>query len=188
MSGSPAREERVPAFDLMGTGDDGAALPYDTRGLSEGMHSITVRATLSNGASIVKTALFEVDNVPAPTPTQSPPLNSQAGILVSSNSLRTGAANLAGAEIDGAVYIWAYPDDDLGMVSFYLDNPFMSGSPDRTEGIAPFDFAGTSWDGNAQAYDTRSLSDGAHAITIRVRQADGSEYVKSASFVVGNGS
>jgi len=126
--------------------------------------------------------------VSAPSPSATPDSNTdRAGVVFSYNPLRTGSNNLEGAEIDGVVYIWAYPDEGLHRVAFHLDDSGMAGIPHRTESVVPYDFEGTSWTGEAQPFDTRTISDGNHIITMMVTLPDGSEYVETASFTVSNG-
>jgi PKD repeat protein len=48
-SGPPRRIERQPAYDFEGTGGAGAAIGFDTTGLSKGIHIITARVTLMDG-------------------------------------------------------------------------------------------------------------------------------------------
>ena len=81
MSGSPMRTERIVPFDFEGTVSDGTANEFDTTGLSDGEHTITVRVAHTNGVIYVKHAVFTVDNAPVvegplppgePTPTPTP--------------------------------------------------------------------------------------------------------------------
>jgi hypothetical protein len=54
-------ERRAP-FDLAGTANDDSALPYDTRQLANGAHTVTVKMDLTDGTSTVITSNFSVGN------------------------------------------------------------------------------------------------------------------------------
>ena len=56
---------------------------------------------------------------------------------------RTSAVSLDSESVSGGMYVFVTPDTDVSQVSFYLDDPGMSGAPFSTDGSAPFDFAGT---------------------------------------------
>ena len=69
----PVRTETEPPFDLAGTAADGTAVPYDTKGLAEGSHSIKVVLTWTNGTTSSRRANFTVANGATTTPTTAPP-------------------------------------------------------------------------------------------------------------------
>ena len=68
----PVRTETEPPFDLAGTEADGTAVPYDTKGLAEGSHSIRVVLTWSDGTTSSRRANFTVANGVITTPTTAP--------------------------------------------------------------------------------------------------------------------
>jgi hypothetical protein len=200
----------VSTFDFMGTADDGQGLPFSTATLPNGKHRLTVKMNHADGSSSVKDALFEVNNTgsvlsPTPTPvsTSAPdatatPVSeptivaapsdpaSEAELVVSYNEYRTGSVALDGQTVNGDVYVWVYPDDGLYRADFYIDNPGMSGSPNKTEGAVPFDLAGTHWSGTSLPLDTNTLPDGEHTVTVRIWCPDNSTFIKHAAFTVQN--
>ena len=99
---------------------------------------------------------------------------------------RSAAATLAGATLADDVYVFTTPDAGIDRVRFWLDNPTMSGTPRKTEGNGPFDFAGTAADGSALPFDTNSISNGTHSITAALDLVDGTTQVVTASFAVSN--
>ena len=73
----------------------------------------------------------------------------------------------------------------VDQVQFYIDDTSLSGSPIRIENNAPFDLGGTSR-GNPNAFDTNTLSDGAHTLSLRILFSDGSAGTGTVSFNVDN--
>ena len=69
----PARTDESAPFDFAGSASNGTALPYDTKELSNGSHSIRVVLTWSDGTTSSRRADFRVANTGAtPTPTAEP--------------------------------------------------------------------------------------------------------------------
>ncbi len=60
---------------------------------------------------------------------------------LSLNPDRSAAIALEGATVSGDMFVFTGPDDDVDVVRFWIDDP--TGTPFRTESIAPFDLAGT---------------------------------------------
>lgn len=109
----------------------------------------------------------------------------------------TGTA-LNGATISGnPVHIWVDPTTNIlqdpnrvtPSVTFWIDDPTMSGPPYAvvannwagTEFAAPFDFAGS-----GLAWDSNSLANGQHQMTIKVVKTDLTTVVTTATFIVAN--
>ncbi|MBY5994266.1 kelch repeat-containing protein [Ferrimonas balearica] len=84
------------------------------------------------------------------------------------------------------MYIFYEPAQPLSQVKFFLDQG-TGGSSFQTENISPYDFAGTAGGGNGQPFDTNSLSDGSHFITVLVTPQSGDPFEAQASFTVDNG-
>ncbi|HEX2029454.1 MAG TPA: PQQ-dependent sugar dehydrogenase, partial [Nitriliruptorales bacterium] len=99
---------------------------------------------------------------------------------------RSAAGPLHGATVTGNAYVFTAPDTGVRRVSFWVDDPAMSGTPHRVEKGAPFDLAGTASDGTALPYDTTALSDGSHTVTAKVEPNKGTVEVVSATFTVNN--
>jgi hypothetical protein len=108
----------------------------------------------------------------------------QYELVFSDSSDRAAPMTLEGATVDKSLYAFVAPETDVETVTFYLDDPDMSGPPRSTEQNPPFDFNG----GNetvAFAFDTRNVSNGPHTITAVVDTTSGSTTVE-ATFTVDN--
>ncbi|MEX0763016.1 MAG: hypothetical protein WD333_11370 [Dehalococcoidia bacterium] len=108
-------------------------------------------------------------------------------LLVSTSPDRSGAQELDGASVSGDIYIFVAPESGTRGVSFWIDNPDMSGDPDQFEGRAPYDLAATAPDGTALPLDSSTLGEGSHSVTVHVQQAGRVETVVEATFTVGDG-
>ena len=96
---------------------------------------------------------------------------------------------LLGSTVQGNIYVFTLPEDNIKKVEFYLDDPGMSGGAIKVEGRAPWDFAGTvtSIPRHAEPFDTTTLLNGSHSIQARITQLDGAVVEISAHFTVANG-
>lgn len=106
-----------------------------------------------------------------------------AELMYSTSADRSSPVALDGATVSGDIYVFL---DDAGVEEavFYLDN---SASPAQTEGVAPLDFAGTdNATGKANPFDTTTLSDGSHTISVDVTKDDATTDSGSATFTVSN--
>ena len=107
-------------------------------------------------------------------------------LLASNSSNRSGPTPLDGSTVSGKIYVFTSPDtSDISRVRFYLDNPTATGTPRRTENIAPYDFAGGTTTA-ATAFDTATIADGSHSITAAVDLTSGTTEVVTATFTVAN--
>jgi hypothetical protein len=107
-------------------------------------------------------------------------------LLLSASADRSGAVPLAGASVTGDSYVFTGPDTGTKQVRFWLDDPDRSGSPDKVERTAPWDFAGTAANDLAIAFDTTQLSNGAHSITAEITLSAGGTEIVTAEFTVAN--
>ncbi len=108
-------------------------------------------------------------------------------LRVSETDIRTPSIALQGATLPavGSRYVFFDPGAIIySSVSFWLDNPAMTGAARRTESLAPWDFDGGSVT-NASATNLASLSVGTHSVTTRAIRADLSAFVSTAQFTVG---
>lgn len=108
-------------------------------------------------------------------------------VVYSTSPSRTNAVALNGKTVSGNIYVFTSPEGNTQSVSFYVDDPNRTGSPLRTESVAPFDIAGTFWDNTANPFDTTALSNGTHTITVVITLNGGSQKVVTATFSVNNG-
>lgn len=182
MSASPRRTEGTAPFDFAG-GTLSVANAFDTRTISDGVHTITAKVTTSGGTEVT-TAAFTVSNA-APPPPPPPPPPSGYALHVSASSDRSAPADLAGATRSGNVYVFTAPATETVQVRFYLDDPAMSGAPRRTENTGPWDFAGGTA-AAAIAFDTRTIANGGHSITAAIDTTTGRTSVVTSSFTVDN--
>ena len=93
-------------------------------------------------------------------------------LLSSSAANRSSPAPLQGKTVSGNIYVFLSPDTSVTQARFYLDNTARTGTPNQTEGIKPYDFAGTAGDGTASPYDTTKIANGQHTITVAVDVTD----------------
>ena len=160
-AGKPFRTESKAPFDLAGASGD--ADPLDTRGLKDGVHTVTAAFTLGDGGSYTATSTFLVDN------------GGEMGgaLLISPQPSRLKGALLEDAVLSGNAYIYLVPETRATRVTYYLDDPKRAGAPYRTENHAFFDFAGTLPGGLAGALDTKTLKEGRHTPSPRWSRAAG---------------
>jgi len=195
MSGSPFTTEKTAPWDLAGGNKDGTAKPYDTSRLSDGTHTVTAAVTLSGGGTEVVSAEFAVSNggeppppppPPSPPPPPPPPEPSSFGLYVSDAPDRSAPTELAGESLAGDAYIFVLPESGATQVRFWVDDPSMTGTPDKTEKGAPWDLAGGASNGTAHPFDTTELDDGAHSVTVAIDRTSGGTEIVSADFLVTN--
>ncbi len=105
----------------------------------------------------------------------------QYRVLFADNPSRTAPALLADAVVSGTIYGFIDPPSGLNQVTFLID-----GVQRQQENRAPWDLAGTAADGSGQPFDTSSLSDGPHTLTVRLALSDGSQSEQQLSFTVNN--
>ena len=106
-------------------------------------------------------------------------------LVYSTTSDRSNPQLLDEDVVQGDVHVFADPDDDATQVSYWIDDPTMTGQADRVDDAAPFDLIG----GDAQAadpWDTTSLSEGEHTVTILTEFTDQTTVDITATFTVDN--
>jgi hypothetical protein len=106
--------------------------------------------------------------------------------MVSAASDRSGAVSLEGATLAGNRYVFIAPDTGITRVSFYFDNPNMTGTPSKVENVKPYDFNGTASNDTALAWNTAQASNGAHSIKALISLSAGGSEIVSAGFSVNN--
>lgn len=158
-----------------GTTPTSFTVEADPTGLDPGVYNGSISFTAS-GFTSVAVPVELVVNAPA----------GDYDLVYSTSPNRGAPASLDGATVAGAIYAFTDPDAMVGQVQFWLDNPSMSGTATRTEGVARYDFAGTATNGNALPFTTTSLADGVHTITARMLLTDASVVVVTSTFTVAN--
>jgi hypothetical protein len=179
MAGQPRQVENNAPWDFAGGNSNGTARPFDTRTIANGEHTITVAVTLADASLAVAHARFTVANGTTPPPT------ADYALQVSTAADRSSPAALQGRTVAGTVYVFATPTTGSG-ARFWLDDTTMTGTPRTIENSAPWDFAGGNSNGTARPFDTRTLSDGMHTISVAVTQSSGAVSVAHAAFTVAN--
>jgi mannan endo-1,4-beta-mannosidase len=106
-------------------------------------------------------------------------------VLVSKSSSRTSAVSLDHAQVAGKLYVYLTPTSGLKKVSFWLDNAAMTGTATHVENYAPFDFAGTDSAGKAKPWDSTTVGDGNHAISIKI-ETSSAVSTMTVTFTVAN--
>ena len=172
MSGAAQRTDTAAPFDLVG-GDAVSAVPFATGDLSNGTHTLTARVTLPGSDIRTLTSTFEVDNAPP----------AEYNVRVSTQSDRAPSEPLDGATVGGDIYVFFAPEEGVSKVVYWIDDPSRTGTPARKEYKAPYDLAG----GNraaAEPFDTTTLTEGGHTITVRSKLLDGTLLVMHSVFTV----
>jgi len=168
-TGSPNQTENFAPYDFAGT-VSGNGRPFDTTTINDGPHSITAVVTAQNGTQSTVTAQFNVVNNPVTDPDE-PVDTSEFSLQTSSNPDRSGAIDLEAATTSDIIYIFLGFTNTPSQVEFFLDNADAVGTPNQTEGRAPFDFAGTGSGDVALPFDTNTIADGLHSVTARITTA-----------------
>ncbi len=106
-------------------------------------------------------------------------------LKVSSLANRSNAVPLEGAVLKSNAYVHVKPEQNISRVEFFIDR-LPGGTPDKTEGLLPFDFAGTATNGSALPFDTTARADGNHVIYALVTKADTTTAVLSGQFRIAN--
>ena len=145
-------------------------------GLSSGTYTGTITA---DAAGLLSGVLSVTLNVIDPN-------SSVYSLMLSDLPERTNPVLLEGQSVTGDVYVFISPESGISQVSFYLDDPGMSGDPIQTEGVGPYDFAGTANSGLGNPYDSSQLSDGLHEITAFIELTAGGSETVSATFSKGD--
>jgi hypothetical protein len=173
-SGTPENIETNPPFDFNG-GSVTNGWGYSTEGLANGSHTITAEVTTTTG-TVTTTATFTVDN---------PVVPDEFTLLYSDTSDRAAPVQLDGAVVGGTLYAFTKPDTAVASVSFYIDDPDMSGAPHTIENTAPFDLGG-GLVANSFGVATAGLGEGLHVLTAEITTTDTATTVIQAEFTVDN--
>ena len=171
--GNPRSLERFEPFDFAGSAGE-LANALETTQLSEGINTITAAIRYRNGKDKVVTSTFVVANRSS--------ADGKETILVSDSSNRADAKNLDNAVVDDDMYVFVVPKSEVESVQFFLNDDLV-----RTERYAFYDFATTSSDGKAEAFDTTQLPEGEHTIRAVLTRASGGKDTVEATFRVGEG-
>ena len=106
-------------------------------------------------------------------------------IMDSIQPTRSPASQLDGAKVSGTIAVFANVKSARS-VKFWVDDPYRKGTPIRRDTAAPFDLMGTAADGTAVLFNTGSLADGTHTLTIDANYSYSNNLVQSARFQVQN--
>ncbi|UZE94367.1 Kelch repeat-containing protein [Alkalimarinus alittae] len=107
-------------------------------------------------------------------------------IRISPEPSRSASVLLDGASLVGNTHIFVEStQDSTKQVRFYLDTS-TSTSPTKIENLGPYDFAGTHPDDSAIAFDTNTILDGYHTLTVELENNTGSIEVLESQFLVAN--
>ncbi len=107
-------------------------------------------------------------------------------IRTSPNSNRSASSLLSGSAVTGSAYIYVVSSQpNTTQVRFYLDSS-TSAPPTKIENLAEYDFAGTMVDGSARPFDSNTVLDGYHTLTVELEDRSGAVEVHEAQFLVAN--
>ncbi|WP_341936704.1 Kelch repeat-containing protein [Marinimicrobium sp. C2-29] len=148
----------------------------DSSALSSGTHNATITVSSSSLNPITIPVTLE--------------LNLSSGtydLMVSLSSDRSAADVLQGQSVLGDIFVFTAPDSGVSSVDFYLNDPGHAGSPYKKEGAAPYDLAGTAYNGSAQPLDTTLLAAGNYTVTAELKLSNGSLDYASGDFTLSGG-
>jgi hypothetical protein len=148
---------------------DGDGNTLDTTKLSNGTHSFTVTAYLTDGTTAESTVSATVSNGSAPV-TSSPTTTTSTSSSSVSQSISSGQT------LSGKVSWTASPSGTAKKVVFSID-----GSQKWTENQSPYVF-----DGDGSTLDTTTLSDGSHTFAVTAYMSDGSTASSTVTANVSN--
>jgi hypothetical protein len=152
---------------------DTLTISADATGLAAGFYVENV--TMDAGPGYLPTTLTVVLTVGA-----------SFDIQMSLFADRSNPAPLDRQTVTGDIYPFISPDAGVSQVSFYLDDPGLTGSPFTVENLAPWDAGGTASNGDALPYAATQLSEGSHTFTARIELSGGGTEVAHATFIVAN--
>lgn len=157
-------------------GTTGLALSFDVdaSGLAPGQHGATVFAT----APGYLPATVQITIVVAGSSVYS--------LEMSTDPALAGGVPLEGSIVSGDIHVFLDPEDNVKRVDWYIDNELATGNPDWVEQNAPYNLNGGS-PGSTNPFDTTTLGDGPHSITVVVKLLDGTQEVVPTFFEVLNG-
>lgn len=156
----------------------------------------TLQATITTMQAQISTLQSQVKAL------QNPPIPSFVYALsFSTSSTRTPASNLNGALVSGSIYVFSATAANIMndspanviSVSYWIDNPSMTGAALHTENVMPFDMLGSPGpgpgdvlSGPAYPWNSANAANGVHTITQKVTMSGGGVEVDTASFTVAN--
>ena len=171
--GNPYSLERFEPFDFASSSGD-SANALDTTKLSEGVNKITAAIRYRSGKDKVVTSTFVVANKSSS--------DAKETILVSDSGDRANARNLNNYVVNDDMHVFVVPKSEVESVQFFLNDNLV-----RTERYAFYDFASTSSDGTAEAFDTTQLPKGEHTVRAVLTRSSGGKDAVEATFRVGGG-
>ncbi|MDH3539045.1 MAG: ScyD/ScyE family protein [Acidimicrobiia bacterium] len=176
LDGVHARTEYLAPYDFAG-GLLTRATAWHSSSVADGEHTIKAVGTLPDGSTIEATATFTVDNAP---------VAADFALAVSDNAHRTDPVMLEGATVFGDVYPFVYPLFPEGFASFGTVSFYLDGVHFHTEYAAPYDFVSGATDKAKESWDTTTVADGEHTITVKANRAGMKPLVTEAAFTVAN--
>lgn len=159
-----------------GTTPVAATVAVNATGLAAGTYTTQITATTATASAPLSISL----TVGAPPP-------AGYSLVHSASPSRTAPAVLNGATISGPLYAFVTPESGISQARWYLDDAARANPPRFTEKSAPWDFAGGNADGTAKSFNTTTLLDGVHSITVVLSKSAGGTVVITATFTVDNG-
>ena len=181
LDGTPVQIEGNAPYDLAGTFSNGRARKFNVDSLSLGQHFIEALVWFNDGTAQVVTDTFQVVD-PNASGGGSDPDPVTYELLYSAESNRSNELSLNGSSLNGDVYIFLSPEQEVSNVNFYINQ--LDATPDHTETVAPFDFIGGTV-AAALPFDTDSLATGQHTVYAEITTAQGVQTI-SAVFTVDN--
>jgi beta-N-acetylglucosaminidase len=169
--GSP-RPDVLEVFPQYQNANSGYQYQLDTKKLSNGQHSITVKSTGNNGSAVqLQSIKFNVQNLPAIGDINSPVTGSTVN----------GSTNVRGWFLDGS---------GVAKVEVLVDGNIVGqaqyGSP-RPDVLEVFPQYQNGNSGYQYQLDTKKLSNGTHSVTVRATMMNGStKQLQSIKFNVQN--
>jgi len=178
--------ERNAPYDFAGTNSNNAPLAFDTKSVPNGAHTIFALITLENGTNTSVRSDFNILNTEPIQDTQnksSPTFD----LVFNTNPERDNPSPLQSGNLSELVYIELLSSSQIKNVAFYLDsNPGSTSNARQIERNAPYDFAGTNSSNAPLAFDTKSVSNGAHTIFALITFENGTNTTVRSDFNILN--
>jgi len=178
IDGRSINSERAAPYTLGGDDGRGTIFGYSTRNLSDGYHTVNAKVSLKDGRSYVDSLGFYTQNSSSPLPSVTPtPRPTQAP----TSGYFKGISN--GGTVSGVIYVRYEPTySGIKSIGFYVD-----GRSVNSESVLPYVLGGDDGAGNIYGYDTNSISNGYHTLSVLVTLQDNRQIEDTISFYSSNG-
>lgn len=107
-------------------------------------------------------------------------------VYVSHDASRSDSMVLGSEKQSGKIFVFAETDRSPNQVRFFVDDPAMILEPINKDRRAPYDLMGSTRSGLALPFDTVSITDGEHQLTVELKYKKGASDILHIPFVIEN--